>query len=945
MKSTFILLFIGVFSLNLAAQCDYATLVKDGRDLFGKQQYRSALKKFNAARTCDPSRSAEIDKEVDRVFDAIERQKNEVEKSKTALQSALKEADHNLKRANRLVRFLNFGEERVSWAYKDGLYAVIDLDGNALTDYKYELPEKFQDGVVFTKRNRQYVVVDDKGQELIGNFSSYLLTDKGIYIISDFKNGSRSSYLQINKNADGTRGATIFDSLLVLDGILYKEYPFSPVGNHTNLKNTPFAFLEKYKNPHALYTSDNVSRDGNLFYLKKKNIYFQIEHAGQKRILDSEGNPMFDISCDGIRSLGEKKFEVNIAGKLGVVDSNGAILIRPEYAYFSPKRDTTVVFDPETYEEKVTIVTRWIQFYLYYNSRIAIMDWANGGYDVFDLKGQQLYQDLSDEAFDQKIGAHIAAPEIKAQDAWPKIETIVLYDTTKYGKEETRIVRPVADWLAGFDVLEPTNLPGFFKVKQKNRYRIMRHDGAMLTSRSFDAVEDFKEGLAAVQSGSKWGFIDTSGKMVLPTRFKDVYGTFKYEYAVVRDTNDLYGLIDKSGNWVVKPAFQWIWNHFSNGLLWAADKDGAHGFINRQGEPVGKKYNSIVEGQGFGGLVNLYQNEDGRYEGLDTNGVSRFILPENIQKAGDFANGFAAVKVDSLWGYIDSSGIFVIKPAFKGAYYFNKAGYAPAWGLNNAVGLIDRRGNWVVEPIFHSFSRYTHYYDQRLFLVADTVKGWGFVDFKGKTIFEPQFSAYQIINRHYLVEKGKKWGLINFDGKMLLEPVCNNIEIRPGNIAIVDIAGNYGVLDSTKWLIRPYFDEIKPLSDAGYFRVKKNGKFGLYDREKPVAPVEYDSVYIAAEACFIVLKGGKKGLISPKFNIQIPALYDELGLPNEEFGLIRAKKDGKEGWLNRDGDVAIPLRYEVTTPFKKGIAFVTPALSEQLYPIDRWGRVVITNRP
>jgi hypothetical protein len=182
---------------------------------------------------------------------------------------------------------------------------------------------------------------------------------------------------------------------------------------------------------------------------------------------------------------------------------------------------------------------------------------------------------------------------------------------------------------------------------------------------------------------------------------------------------------------------------------------------------------------------------------------------------------------------------------------------------------------------------------------------------------------------------------------MLLEPVYNEIEIEitPGNMAIVDVAGNCGVHDSTEWLIRPYFDEIKPLSNAGYFRVKKNGKYGLYDREKPLSTVEFDSVYIASDACFIVIKGGKKGLISPKYNIQIPALYDELGLPNEEFGLIRAKKDGKEGWLNRDGDIAIPLRYEVTTPFKNGIAFVTPSLSEQLYPIDRLGRVVIIDRP
>jgi hypothetical protein len=64
------------------AQCNYELLVKEGRAFFEKEQYRAALKKFNAARTCDPTKSGEVDKEVDRVFDAIESQRDEAQRER-----------------------------------------------------------------------------------------------------------------------------------------------------------------------------------------------------------------------------------------------------------------------------------------------------------------------------------------------------------------------------------------------------------------------------------------------------------------------------------------------------------------------------------------------------------------------------------------------------------------------------------------------------------------------------------------------------------------------------------------------------------------------------------------------------------------------------------------------------------------------------------------------
>ncbi|MBK6994928.1 MAG: hypothetical protein IPH31_08365 [Lewinellaceae bacterium] len=51
------------------------TLFDEGREFYRQAEYRKALLKFNSARACDGSRSSAIDKEVEKIFTAIEKQR------------------------------------------------------------------------------------------------------------------------------------------------------------------------------------------------------------------------------------------------------------------------------------------------------------------------------------------------------------------------------------------------------------------------------------------------------------------------------------------------------------------------------------------------------------------------------------------------------------------------------------------------------------------------------------------------------------------------------------------------------------------------------------------------------------------------------------------------------------------------------------------------------
>lgn len=97
----------------------------------------------------------------------------------------------------------------------------------------------------------------------------------------------------------------------------------------------------------------------------------------------------------------------------------------------------------------------------------------------------------------------------------------------------------------------------------------------------------FSEGLAAVDSGGRIGFIDPSGKTRIPFKFFSPHPfrhvadlLFAGGYCSMRDTSGLYGLIDRSGNWVLKPVYDFVNNPVSG--LRIVKYRGMYGLMDKQ---------------------------------------------------------------------------------------------------------------------------------------------------------------------------------------------------------------------------------------------------------------------------------------------------------------------------------------------------------------------------
>lgn len=191
----------------------------------------------------------------------------------------------------------------------------------------------------------------------------------------------------------------------------------------------------------------------------------------------------------------------------------------------------------------------------------------------------------------------------------------------------------------GKKVLEIEGNSGDFKeglayIIKNNKYGFIDKTGKVVIPTTYDYVSDFNDGLAHVRKDDKRGYIDKSGKEVLPIKY-DSISDFKEGLAVVG--NDWkYGYVDKTGKEVIPLIYDFAWD-FSEGLarvrIEEKDEEG----------------NTIIK-EGY----------------IDKTG--KLAIPAIYDCVGDFKEGVAVVSKGDKSGYIDKTGREVVPIVFHRAY-------------------------------------------------------------------------------------------------------------------------------------------------------------------------------------------------------------------------------------------------------------------------------------
>jgi hypothetical protein len=395
---------------------------------------------------------------------------------------------------------------------------------------------------------------------------------------------------------------------------------------------------------------------------------------------------------------------------------------------------------------------------------------------------------------------------------------------------------------------------GLAKVHKDNKWGFIDKTGKEIIPCIFENIQEFSDGLARVSKDEKWGFIDKTGTEVIPCIYTGT-GEFSEGLAARRSKDGKWGFIDKTGKEIIPCIFENI-QGFSDGLA-RVSKDEKWGFIDKTGKEV---IPCIYTGAGeFSDGLAARRCKDGKWGFIDKTGKE--IIPCIFEYVQGFSDGLARVIKDKKHGFIDKTGKEVIPCIYTGAGEFSER--LARVIKDKKCGFIDKTGKEVIPCIFE----YVGNFSEGLAKVCKDDK-WGFIDKDGYFIGQGIVEKVLIINKKHETENIKKESARESNSQKKNNLVTIRLEATTNKGAnsggVSNIKCNYG--DEDRRILSGY--TIQTNYGDNYFSSGKiivpSGKSWIY---KDYNIIEEASNYYKPRA-LISKGGGLNGIIRidvPKF--------------------------------------------------------------------------------
>ena len=351
----------------------------------------------------------------------------------------------------------------------------------------------------------------------------------------------------------------------------------------------------------------------------------------------------------------------------------------------------------------------------------------------------------------------------------------------------------------------------------------------------------------------------------------------------------------------VKLDYEYI-SYFEDGLAGVA-RNGKAGLINKSGEiavPLEYTHCCVHFEEGLSSVAQDYYI----WGFIDKSGKT--VIPIQYEASSDFSEGLAAVQKGGKWGFINKNGDAAIPFEYDRANSFSEGlAYVKK---NGEEFFIDKTG----QTMLSTPDYYMADWDGAATSFRDGVILAG--------TFDKKLNAY-------------KYGFLNKKGEVEIPFVYDRLSPYNGGFAAAFKGDKGNLLYGTK-------------SDGSYFYIDKTGK--------EIIKIEYDYANPFSEGLAAVCRGvknmpydyensgkgkvhenikrmhedGKCGFIDRSGEIVIPIEYElEYINPYHNFykfseGISRAKKDGKQGYIDKTGSVIAPFEYDYAEEFHEGLAAV-----------------------
>ena len=562
-----------------------------------------------------------------------------------------------------------------------------------------------------------------------------------------------------------------------------------------------------------------------LYELPNKLFVFKNKLSGEYIIYDNNSF-LVKLDIDSLYQTSLGFYGIFKAGKFGLIDSVGNVVITPQYSNLRQITSSQFIVGSEDGDKLINISD---------NSITTLnRDSNRQKYPQFDQ-----FDNFTNSLIKVRIGA-------------------------RYGciSKDSSIVIPII-----------YNKINFFAtglvIGTLNGYKSIIDDrGRIIIPPKYHDISRFKTNLFKVVLDNKCALVDSMDNIIFSFIYNDILPGNLTSY-IVKD-NSLFGVVNPEGKIEIPFEYQKI-EKFGN-KLYKARLRGRLGLIDLTNKiEVPFEYQEIEK---FPNTL-CKVRKDNKFGLIDQK--NNIIIPIDYQNIFKFKKNIFKIKNNNQFGLIDSENNLIVPIEYQDILRFSHKFYKVK--KKGLYGLIDS-DNEIIIPIFYS-NIFKFVYSDELFMIK---KGGyrGVVDEMNTDILTPIYDDIRLNDYGvFEVTKNNKEGIIDKNGKIILDVRYNDININRSRFDgqkryIVYEKNNCGVYSLMgKEIIRPLYEKITEIDDNLFLVVNDESKSGLIDKNNNIATsIDFDKIEINKNDTFWALKDDKiffitRILDSPNASFQI----------------------------------------------------------------------------
>jgi hypothetical protein len=307
------------------------------------------------------------------------------------------------------------------------------------------------------------------------------------------------------------------------------------------------------------------------------------------------------------------------------------------------------------------------------------------------------------------------------------------------------------------------------------------------------------------------------------------------------------------------------------------------------------------------------------------------VIPYKYDRVEEFEKGLAIAQIENC-GLINEQGkevlpfeyIFISRVKCPNILYvlsIQDKTQSPYSMEPYLSGLADSSGRIILPCEYKSFKKAGNLFTFKKRL-SENSTGLGIINNKGQIIVPPNAGNYpeptftKLAERVALEKDGLlKYGVIGKSGEVVVPFEYKSLFINPNLIVATDFNSKCHLFSiSGKVLSNETFDDYSNKNGKtdlfdNAVKLKKDGKWGFFDKNGMVVPCEYDEIPEDFRYGFMtVLINNRYGLVNKKGKRVVPCLYD-IAFYREETKLLYVR-DGKfSGYYSLSGKLILPCEF------------------------------------